>query len=172
MIDIYNNKLDNIEYIKYLSDNNISNTLESSYKLDYWNFITMDYIYYTVLYPLYERFNCRTIIDIGCGAGNVLRYAKNIGYETTGVDFEDFSIYNKDHIFIHKDIRDLDIKTYSQYDVIYIALPLKIGKGFEEYIKIIQDNMNINQYIITPLYIIEDNRFERIDQHTFIKKTI
>lgn len=56
-----------------------------------------------------------------------------------------------------------------QYDVIYIALPLKIGKGFEEYISIIQDNMKVGQYIITPLYIIEDVRFERIDQHTFKK---
>ena len=169
-MNLRDNNLDSIEYIKYLSDNNISNTLESSYELDYWNFITMDYTYYTVIYPLYERYNCKSIIDLGCGAGNVLRYAMNIGYETTGVDFEDFSIYNKEHIFIHKDIRGLELSIYSQYDVIYIALPLKIGKGFEEYISIIQDNMKVGQYIITPLYIIEDDRFERIDQHTFVKQ--
>ena len=172
-MDIGFNNIDSLRYNKYLSDNNISNTLDSSYELDYWNYITMDYTYYEVLYPLYERFNCKSIIDLGCGAGNVLRYAKNIGYETIGVDFEDFSLYNKNHLFIQYDIIDLDVSIYSKYDIIYMALPLKIGKGFEEYLEIVKDNMNVGQYIITPLYIIEDERFIRIDQYTFVKeKTI
>lgn len=158
----------NKDYCDYLIC--VNSIINNDINLDYWGYIPIPHYDICILYPLYERFNCKTIIDLGCGAGNILRYAKNIGYETTGVDFDDFSLYNKDHIFIQKDIRDLDIITYKQYDVIYIALPLKVGNGFEEYIQIVLDNMLIGQYIITPLYIIEDSRFDRIDQYTFVKE--
>jgi hypothetical protein len=165
-MDIKDNNLDNIQYIKSII--NVSKTVEESKDLDYWDNIPMSHHEYSILYALWN-FKCKRILDIGCGAGNVLRYAKNIGFETTGIDFQDFSPYNLNHTFIHKDLRELDPSFYSQYDIIYIAMPLKIGQGFEELIDLIKDNIKVGQYIITPLFIIEDPRFKRICSNTFCK---
>lgn len=168
-MNIIDNNKDNEIYIYNQLNNNISFNVEDYIDEEFWGNIAMGYIYYTVLYPLFDKFKCKSIIDLGCGSGNVLRYAKNIGYETTGIDFIDYSDYNKDHKFIQANLKEIDYSILKNYDVIYTAMPLKVGKGFEEYIDEICNNMNIGQYIITPLWEIKKDNFKQICSNTWIK---
>lgn len=135
-------------------------------KSEYWNNVAVDHQF---LHPLYNIFKPRmTFIDLGCGVGNVLLFAQNIGYNVTGVELDNELIpYISEFNHIHSNILDLAPELYKNYDVIYAYMPLK--SGFEEYLNLIIDQMNQGSFLITPLMHVKNPKIKRIFTFTYIK---
>ena len=156
MLNKEENKQDYLNFIKHLETSNLADTND---KLDYWSNIPIDY---DNLYQLYIPFQPGfKFLDLGAGCGNVLRFAKNIGYEVYGVEFnESYIPYLQDYNYKQADILTLDDSFYQEFDVIYSYRPLK--DRFDEYIDKVVSNMKHKSYIITPTYSIPNFSEKRL----------
>jgi len=143
------NKEENgIDYIKFLNKVRNLNLIDNTNYDEYYGYITIHKSELECLYDIYKE--GMTFLDLGCGAGNVLRYANNIGYNVTGVDFnKELLKYANNYKTIECDLRDLDCNEYKKYDVIFSYRPLK-GVEFNNYIKKVFNCMNKKSYLLTP----------------------
>jgi len=102
------------------------------------------------LRPLYGIFKPEMkFLELGCGGGNVVRFANNIGYKSTGVEIN--RELTKDLVnvqIINCDIKLLSPYEYQTNDVIYIYSPF--NEGFDEYVEMVVDSMKVGAYIMTP----------------------
>lgn len=155
----------NKEYLKnamYLAKKNFID-LEGT-KTNYGNIIVQPY-QLKILYDIFE--GGKTFIDLGCGTGNVLNYAYNIGYDVIGIEWN-INLINKNHNVIQSDLTKVEPSFWEDIDVIYTYKPLK--KGMDEFINKIIKYMKVGAYLITPEYNFI-HPFEKIDIFT-LKKTI
>lgn len=121
--------------------------LNGSKNYNHWGNIPIEVEYLEPLYNIYEE--GKSLIDLGCGAGNVLRYAKNIGFKVKGIEFnEDFKGILKHYDVDFIDIRNMDLTVLSNFDVVYCYKPLK--KGMSKFLIKIKENMKQNAVLITP----------------------
>jgi 2-polyprenyl-3-methyl-5-hydroxy-6-metoxy-1,4-benzoquinol methylase len=140
-------KDNNVEYIKFAMQLAKEGLVDlKGTNNNYGNIITQPY-HLKVLYDVFEE--GMTFIDLGCGAGNVLNYAYNIGYNVEGVEWNK-DLINKNHNVIHADITKIDPSVWKNIDVIYTYKPLK--KGMDEFINKIIKHMKKGAHLITPEY--------------------
>jgi len=146
-----NEKQNGNDYIKYLNKVRELGLIDNTQYEHHHGYITA---HKDQLKPLYDIFvEGMSFIDLGCGAGNVLRYADNIGYDVTGVDFnKDLLEHAKDYKTIHCSFDDLKDDDYKKYDVIYIYRPLK-EKELKVYIEKIKRCMKEGSYIFAPDFL-------------------
>lgn len=128
----------------------------------YWGNILVNDVYLNVLYQIYKPE--MKFLDLGCGAGNVLRFASNIGYDVTGVEFNpELTKHITSHKVITEDITKLDLEFYKDFDVVYAYRPLK--DNLNSYLKTVSDNMKLDSYLVTPDFKIENEKLKHIDVH-------
>jgi cyclopropane fatty-acyl-phospholipid synthase-like methyltransferase len=156
-----------VDYIKYLNKVRGLNLIDNVDYKEHWGYITAHKDQLGYLYKIYEE--GMSFIDLGCGAGNVLRYANNIGYDVTGVDFNDKLLNQiEDYKTINEDLRKLDKSIYKNYDVIFSYRPLK-EEGFKKYINNVVDNMKVGGYLITPDVKINNEQLVTIEKYKYQK---
>ena len=134
----------------------------------YWGFIPVRYSLLSPLYNIYTKGS--KFLDLGCGNGNVLRYAKNIGYDVTGVEIDkSFEKYLTDYNYVINNIELLDNDFYKNFDIIYSYIPIKEGKC--NYINKLVNCMKVGAYLVTPHTRVKDERLECIDMFVYKKTT-
>ncbi len=78
-----------------------------------------------------------TFLDIGCGIGNVLLFAEQIGFDVYGIEKDQYPFYVASRMVGSKRISQADILNYDQYgdfDIVYYFCPLtdsNLQKRFE-----------------------------------------
>ena len=142
-------KLNNKDYNNFISLINRKELIDTKKTYDYWGNIPIEVEY---LEPLYEIFKSgMTFIDLGCGAGNVLRYAKNVGFKVKGVEFNlDFKPHLRAYDVEFMDVLDFSIDEIIKFDVIYSYKPLKFE--FDKFIHDIKNALPKNSHLITPYF--------------------
>jgi len=125
---------------KGLIDNQIDKESE------FFNNIIIDVRFLEDLHKIYQP--NLTFLELGCGVGNVLRFAKNIGFKVTGIEIDKNLIQDNTEV-INMDIQKYPTDNYKEYDVIYIYRPLKTG--YDDYINLIIENMKCGSILITPM---------------------
>jgi SAM-dependent methyltransferase len=160
-VDYISNGKDYLLYQQYLKEKGV---FDYDKNHSYWGNVP---ITSPVLKPLYKIFKQgMKFLDLGCGAGNVLRFADNIGYNVKGIEFNaELLKYTGAYKTEIKDIRELDENIYSTFDVIYTYRPLKLE--LEEYLVRVIQNMKTGSFIITPDFKIKNKRVELIDSFTY-----
>lgn len=136
-------------------------------KKSYWGNVPVSSNNLQCLYNIYKP-NMK-LLDLGCGAGNVLRFAKNIGFDVFGVEFnKELTVYLGDYDYIHGDITKLSKDFYKKFDVIYAYRPLK--KEFQDYVELIVNNMKSGSYILTPDFEFKSKLLKPISRYLSQKK--
>lgn len=103
------------------------------------------------LYKIYQ--NGDSLIDLGSGIGNVLRFAENIGYKCKGVEIDQrFKEITKNFDIEFTDIRAFDKSKISNFDVVYSYLPFKNKSDFATYIDDIINHMKPKSHLLTPFF--------------------
>lgn len=144
---------------------------EVSFKPDFqsknWNFVPVQHELLAHLYQIYK--DGFKFIDLGCGIGNVLEFAHNIGYDVLGVENNpDYLKYNNFKV-LQQDIKSLEPDFYKQFDVIYCYLPLK--DEMEHYINYVVESMKLNSYIVTPLLSLDNPKLKSVDWFYYQKES-
>lgn len=132
----------------------------------YWGNIPINISSLRVIDTIYKpKFK---FLDLGCGSGNVLEYAKNIGYDVFGVEYDkSLEKYLHEYKYLIYNIEDLDEKFFEDFDVIYSYLPLKKNK--EKFLKKVIKGMKINSLLYIPYNTINDSRVKEISNCCFKK---
>lgn len=137
----------NKNYKSFINHITKKKLLDGSKEYENWGNIPIEVEHLEQLYNLYEE--GKSFIDLGCGVGNVLRYAKNIGYVTRGIEINtSYKKYLKNYNVSFIDITKMDLKELNNYDVVYSYKPLK-GE-FKEFVKKVKRNMKSGATLITP----------------------
>ena len=154
------------DYITFLNKVRRLGLIDNEEK-EYYGYITAHHEQLKCLYEIYQE--GMTFIDLGCGAGNVLRYADNIGYKVTGVEFNlSLCAHLGKYDHINKDIKTLDEDVLNKYDVIYCYRPLKDDE-LKEYLNKVIGGMSKGSYLIIPDFKVKDSRVTEIKQHIYKK---
>lgn len=135
-------------------------------KSEFFNNIIIDVRFLKDLYKIYQP--NLTFLELGCGVGNVLRFAKNIGFKVTGIEIDTNLIQNTEEV-INMDILNYPSQNYKNYDVIYIYRPLK--NGYDDYINLIIENMKVGSILITPMTL-QNNKILKMVGLFMYQKTI
>ena len=156
----------NRDYINFLNKVRGLGLIDNTDK-EYWGYITAHHNQLHCLYGIFKE--GMSFVDLGCGAGNVLKYANNIGYEVTGVEFNETLIkYLEDYNYYTNDIKNLDKEFYKNYDVIYCYRPLK-DEELIIYINKVIEYMGVGNYLVIPNHKVKDNRLIKIDNDCYQK---
>lgn len=145
---------------KGLIDNNVDQ------KSEFFNNIIIDVRFLKDLYKIYQP-NLK-FLELGCGVGNVLRFAKNIGFKVTGIEINQNLIQNTEEV-INMDILNYPVENYKDYDVIYIYRPLK--NGYDDYINLIIENMKEGSILITPMTLQNNTILKSVGLFMYKKHT-
>lgn len=137
-----------IDYLLYtesmIQKGLIDNSVDKESK--FFNNIIIDVRFLKDFYKIYQP--NLTFLELGCGVGNVLRFAKNIGFKVTGLEIDNNLIQDNTEV-INMDILNYPSENYKNYDVIYIYRPLK--NGYDDYINLIVENMKSGSILVTPM---------------------
>jgi len=81
------NESENIDsYVYHLNKLKHANLLSDDRNLSYWGNFPLSPFKLHILYKVYK--SGYKFLDLGSGAGQVLNFAKNIGYDVIGVEFD------------------------------------------------------------------------------------
>lgn len=150
-MDFKSNELKYNEYIKTIKEEGM---VDNSRELPYWGNIPIKSFYLNPLYEIYKP--GYKFLDLGCGVGNVLLFAKNIGYDVFGVEFNyKYLNHLKGYKHLHYDITKLDGNFYNDFDVIYSYKPLK--ENFNNFLEDVISNMKENSFLLTPQHKVISN---------------
>ena len=162
-MDMLENSKDYLLYQEYLKKEGI---LDFDRDKEYWGNVPITTKHLKCLYKYFKP-NMK-FLDLGCGAGNVLRFAKNIGFDVTGVEFDKKLIpYLNDYKYLNQNIKELDKEFYSDFDIIYSYKPLK--DDFKDYVDLVIDSMKSGSFIVTPSFRIKNDKVKRIGQNIYKK---
>lgn len=138
-------------YIRFISSSyKIGDCYKSRAGISHYGFVPADTmsISYTLL-RLYHRMESEKgkhkFLDIGCGIGNIVLLAHEIGFDAYGLEYDEKiydiakGIVGKDHIFLG----DMtSFRRYGEYDVLYYYQPMvnldamdKFGKRLVRVVK-------------------------------------
>jgi len=153
-----------LEYKDYLLRLRNIGLINKNKELDHWGNYPIKYPY---LRPLYTIFKSGfKFLDLGSGAGQVLKFASNIGYEVTGVEF-DKKLVSLHSSTIFKDIREIDFSFYKDFDVIYSYKPIKNDDEFKLYLETVASSMKLSSYLLIPDTIMDSNYLTRVLPHLY-----
>lgn len=140
-----------VDYLIYVKDMTAKGLIDSEIdeKLEFFNNIIIDVRFLKDFYKIYKP--NMSFLELGCGVGNVLRFAKNIGFDVTGIEINSDLIQDSILNVINMDIQKYPMENYKDYDVIYIYQPLKVG--FTNYVNTVIENMKIGTILVTPMTI-------------------
>lgn len=145
-----NKKENQVDYINYVNNVRKLGLIDNTNYKEHWGYITAHKDELECLYDIYIK--GMSFLELGCGAGNVLRYADNIGYDVTGVDYnKELLKHSKNYKVLNKYFKDLEDSFFKQFDVIYAYRPLK-DEQFNLLIERIKNNMKLGAYLITPQF--------------------
>ena len=162
-MDVVSNSRDYLLYQQYLNEKKV---FDFNKEREYWGNLPITSPFLKPLYSIFKK--GMTFLDLGCGAGNVLRYADNIGYTVKGVEFNSkLLLYTGQYETEVQDIRKLKENIYESFDVIYSYKPIK--KGFDSYLNKVINNMKKGSYILTPAHHIENKKVTLVDSFLNIK---
>lgn len=146
-MEFKDNVIDYLDFVKEMKSKGLIQT-EADQGSKVWNNIIIDVKYLKGLYKVYKP--NMVFLELGCGVGNVLRFAKNIGYQTKGFEINNKLVHKSNNPDInHGDITELPINMYKNSDVIYCYRPLK--EGYDEYINMVVSNMKTGAILMTPM---------------------
>ena len=138
--------MDIIEYNNKVNFFKLDCGFEFNKDLDYWDYTAIDYRYLICLTEYYTEGD--KFLDLGCGPGNVLAFAKSFGYDVTGVEIDDkFKPYLINYDYIIDNILKLETEFYNKFDFIYTYKPLKLG--LLKYLDNVANNMKRGYFIYT-----------------------
>jgi len=112
-----------------------------------------------------------SFMDVGCGIGNVLLLAEQIGFEVFGIEKDPYpcAVGRKlmgDECVQQGDIWEFD--GYEQFDVIYYFRPFHEGETQRRFEKMIEDRLKPGGVLIANRkmsdQILGDERFVRLDE--------
>ncbi len=92
-----------------------------------------------------------SLVDIGCGIGNVLLFAEQIGFDVYGMEKDEYPfqvaarLIGSDRIW-QKDIMEYD--RYHEFDVVYYFCPLTDGNMQREFERRVEDTMRPGAILI------------------------
>ncbi len=161
-----NKILNNREYLLFIQYLEFKGLIDKKRNYNFWRNITINS---SSLHPLYDIYKPKMkFLDLGCGAGNVLRYSSNIGYDVTGVEFDkNLTKYLGNYSYICQDITKLDKSYFNDFDVIYSYRPLK--DTFKDFINIVIQNMKKNAYLLTPTFNVENKQVVDLGNYLYRK---
>lgn len=141
------NVIDYLDFVKEMKSKGlISSVADQDSKV--WNNLVIDVKYLKELYNFYSPNMC--FLELGCGVGNVLRFANNIGYLTMGFEIDsNLTKGLKNPNIINFDIRKLPDFEYKNSDIIYCYRPIK--EGYDEYIEKVISVMKSGAILMTPM---------------------
>ena len=95
-------------------------------------------------------------IDCGCGVGNIVLLAKELGYSSHGIEY-DCKTYNIAKKLVPPDCRIIrgDItkfESYENYDVIYFYVPISNGHKMDTFVRKVVDEAKIGSYVLSYGY--------------------
>ena len=100
---------------------------------------------YKVLECIKDKFNIKTMIDVGCGEGKQVEYARKIGINTIGVDgCPALSIYSKPYFVHHNYVRGM--VNLGQFDLGWSVEFLE--HVFDKYIPNFMDTLTRCKFVI------------------------
>lgn len=142
-------------------------------KNEHWDYTPIQSPFLHVLYDLYVE-GALTLLDIGAGHGNVLQYARNIGFDAYGIEEKNDYVNKDDAKQLAINYSGYDIgKELSKFDVVYCYKP--IGAGFDTMVSDIITHMKAGAWLIVPDYFIDLKKETRVigtkDKFTYQKPT-
>lgn len=156
-----------IDYIKYLNTVRGLGLIDNTNYIDYHGYITAHKDQLKGLYDIYKE--GMSFVDLGCGAGNVLLYAHNIGYDVVGVDFNESLLKHVEYKTICADLNKLEPDFYKDFDVIYCFRPLT-DENLKPYLNKVIACMKSGSYIMTPTRVQENKNLIEVKGYNSIKK--
>lgn len=159
------NVIDYLDFVKEMKSKGLIQT-EVDQESKVWNNIVIDVKFLKGLYKVYQP-NMK-FLELGCGVGNVLRFAKNIGYVTSGfeIDSKLFGKSNNPDIY-RGDITLIPTYNYKNSDVIYCYRPLK--EGYEDYINMVVSNMKTGAILMTPMTFQKNDSLKMVGMFMYEK---
>ena len=110
-----------------------------------------------------------SLVDVGCGFGNVLLFAEQLSFDVYGIEKDEFTVPIAARLFGEKKIEQADIRTYPDYDrfdVIYYFCPLPNHEPQKKLERYIEDHMKAGAILVAnrkkSSEIEEDSRFKRL----------
>lgn len=114
-----------------------------------------------------------TFLDVGCGYGNVMKYASNIGYDCFGIE-NNADILEKVRDsklkIINKDAREVSRDFISMFDVVFCYTPINLGR--KEFLINLTNKLSCGQIIIIPSFgkDIEGCEVKHVGRQAYMKK--
>lgn len=133
--------------------------------LSYWGFVPCNVNHLKHFYSIYE--NNMSMIDLGCGIGNVMRFAKNIGYDVQGVELNKELIKYNPYSVITSNLFNIDFKAIERFDIVFSYKPIK--KGFDTFLNEVVNNMKLGSYLITPEFEFKNEKLKQIERFYYKK---
>jgi 2-polyprenyl-3-methyl-5-hydroxy-6-metoxy-1,4-benzoquinol methylase len=130
-----------------------------------------DQLRFTALYlrensPANEPF---TLLDIGCGIGNVMLFAEQMGFDVYGFEKDEYPLRIAQKLMGEERVAQDDLwryDGYSRFDVIYYFRPLANGGDERRFERMIEDAMRPGAILIANRKMSEeifaDARFARL----------
>jgi len=110
-----------------------------------------------------------SLVDLGCGFGNVLLFAEQLSFDVYGIEKDEFTVPLAVRLFGEDKIEQADIRTYPNYerfDVIYYFCPLPNHEPQKKLERNIEDRMKVGAILIAnrkkSSEIEDDSRFKRL----------
>jgi len=98
----------------------------------------------------YERRSSPKFLDAGCGVGNIMLLAGNIGFNAYGLEYNFKTAATAKKLcggkIVVADI--VDYPKYDMYDVIYTYVPIRDGDKRDKFCKVLAHSMKIGAYLI------------------------
>ena len=154
------------DYLDHIAHLKKEGALNYDRDTKYWGNIPIEHTHLYDLYTIFEQ--GYKFLDLGCGAGNVLRFAQNAGYEVTGVELDEALFkYLEGYNYFSNDMRKLSPDFYSEYDVIYSYSPLK--EGMQLFVDKVIASMKIGAYLVLPFRIVRNRNMKLIGRGYYKK---
>jgi len=111
-----------------------------------------------------------TFLDIGCGIGNVLLFAEQVGFDVYGIEKDQYPFHVASAMLGKSRISQDDILNYDRYrdfDVVYYFCPLTDGTMQKQFEHQVEDTMRKGAILIANYKrserIKEDPRFSKLN---------
>ncbi len=108
-------------------------------------------------------------IDIGCGIGNVLLFAEQVGFDVYGIEKDEYPFYVASKMLGRKRISQddiLDYDSYGDFDVVYYFCPLTDGTLQKKFELRVENSMKQGAILIAnykrSVRIKQDPRFRKL----------
>ena len=109
------------------------------------------------------------LLDVGCGIGNILLFAEQFGFETYGIEKDEYPFQVAAKLIGEERIAQVDIWTYEGfggYEVIYYYRPFSGREQQLRFERLIEDTMKTGGILMANHKnsdaIDQDSRFERL----------